>query len=124
MSVLAFLDFSSAFDTIHHTILVHRLHIDFGFNDAVLQWLSSYLTDRTQYVSLTIHCSAFAPVHSGAPQGSVPCPMLFAMYIRPMTALTDSHSIMHHSFAEDLQLQMSTPTDKYIRETSLYLVMY
>ena len=65
ISVLALLDFSSAFDTIDHTILVHRLHTDFGFTDTVLQWFSSYLTDRTQYVSLCNHCSDFAPVHSG-----------------------------------------------------------
>ena len=52
ISVLALLDFSSAFDTIDHTILVHRLHTDFGFTDTVLQWFSSYLTDRTHYVSL------------------------------------------------------------------------
>ena len=36
-TVLALLDFSSAFDTIDHTILVHRLHTDFGFTDTVLQ---------------------------------------------------------------------------------------
>ena len=69
ISVLALLDFSSAFDTIDHPILVHRLHTDFGFIDNVLQWFSSYLTDRTHYVSLSNHCSAFAPVHSDALQG-------------------------------------------------------
>ena len=65
ISVLALLDFSSAFDTIDHPILVHRLHTDFGFADTVLQWFSSYLTDRTHYVPQCNHCSAFAPVHSG-----------------------------------------------------------
>ena len=35
--VLALLDFSSAFDTIDHPILVHRLHTDFEFTDTVLQ---------------------------------------------------------------------------------------
>ena len=50
--VLALLDFSSAFDTIGHPILVHRLHTDFGFTDTVLQWFSSYLTDCTHYVSI------------------------------------------------------------------------
>ena len=54
ISVLALLDFSSAFDTIDHPILVHCLHTDFGFTDTVLQWFSSYLTDRTHYVSLLI----------------------------------------------------------------------
>ena len=38
--------------------------------------------------------------------------MLFAMYIEPLSAIIDSHSIMHHSFADDLQLQMSAPSDR------------
>ena len=105
------LDFSSAFDTIDHPILVHRLHTDLGFTDTVLQWFSSYLTDRTHYVSLSNHCSSFAPVHSVVPQGSVLGPMLFTMYIKPLSDIIDSHSIMHHSFADDLQLQMSAPPD-------------
>ena len=39
ISVQALLDFSSAFDTIDHPILVHRLHTDLGLTDTVLQWL-------------------------------------------------------------------------------------
>ena len=112
ISVLALLNFSSEFDTIDHPILVHRLHTDFGFTDTVLQWFSSYLTDRTHYVSLSNHCSAFTHVHSGVPQGSVLGPILFTMYIKPLSAIIDSHSIIHHSFADDLQLQMSAPPDR------------
>ena len=112
ISILALLDFSSAFDTIDHSILVHSIHTDFGFTDAVLQWFSFYLTDRIQFVSLSNHCSAFAPVHSGVPPGSVHGPILFTMYVEPLSAIIDSHSIIHHYFPDDLQLQMSAPSDE------------
>ena len=78
--------------------------------NTVLQWLASYLTDRTQ--SLSNLRSAFAPVNSGVHQGSVLGPILFTMYIKPLSAIIDSHSIAHHSFADDLQLHMSASTNK------------
>ena len=112
VSVLALLDFSAAFDTIDHSILVHRFHTDFGFTDAVLQWFSSYLIDRTHYISLSNHCYAFAPIHSGIPQGSVLGSMLFTMCIKPLSAIINSHSVIHHSFAENIQLRMSAPPDR------------
>ena len=37
------------------------------------------------------------------------------MYIKPLSAIIDSHSIIHHLFADDIQLEMSAPTDgKYV----------
>ena len=63
-------------------------------------------------MSLSNHCSALALVHSCVPQGSVLGPILFTMYIKPLSAIIDSHSFIHHSFADDLQLQMSAPPDK------------
>ena len=49
ISLLALLEFSSAFDIIDHTILVHRLHTDFdllmlSFNGFHLIWLIVYTT--------------------------------------------------------------------------------
>ena len=52
ISVLTLHDISSAFDTIDHSIHIRRLHTDIGFTDTVLQWFSSYLTDRTHYLSI------------------------------------------------------------------------
>ena len=107
MSVLALFEFSPTFDTIDHSITVHRFHNDFGSTDTVLQWFSSYLADRTQYVSLSTHCSVFAPVHSG-----VLGPILLTMLIKPLSAIIHSHFITHHLLADDLQLQIATPPDK------------
>ena len=106
------LDICSAFDTIDRRILVHRLHTNFGFTDTFLQWFSSYLTDRKNNVSLSNHCSAFATAHSGVPQGSVHGPIIFTMNSKPLSAIIDSHSIICHSFADDLQLLMSAPPDR------------
>ena len=100
MSVLALLDFSSAFDTIDHPIHVHRLHTDFGFTDTVLQWFSSYLTDRTHYVSLSNNCSAFAPVHSGVPQGLAfsPCILTICLLLLTHTLLDTIHFMMTYNY--------------------------
>ena len=87
MSVVAMLDFSSAHNTIDHPILVHRFHTDIGFTDTVLQWASSHMYDRIQYVSLPNHCSTFVPVHSGVPQGSVLGPMHFTMCTEHLSAI-------------------------------------
>ena len=38
--------------------------------------------------------------------------MLFAKYAKPLSAIIDSYSIMHNSFADDLQLQMSASPDE------------
>ena len=107
--MLALLDFSSAFDTIDHSNLVHHLNADLEFIVSVLQWYSSYLADRTQYVSLSKNCYVFAPVHSGVHRGTVLCSMLFFMYITPLSVIIESLSITHHSFADDLQSPMSAP---------------
>ena len=34
------------------------------------------------------------------------------MYIKPLSVIIDSHSIIHHSFADDLRLQMSASPDR------------
>ena len=65
MSVLALLDFSSGFDQVN-SILVHCLHTDFGYNDTVPQWFSSYLIDGTHYISLSNYCSALDLVNSSS----------------------------------------------------------
>ena len=70
VSLLALLDLSAAFDTIG-CMLLHRLHHDFGIQGTALDWFSSYLTNRTQSVSIHCYTSEPAPISFGVPQGSV-----------------------------------------------------
>ena len=45
---VVFLDIRKAFDSINHTILLHKMKVQFGITNVELDWFSSYLTDREQ----------------------------------------------------------------------------
>ena len=51
-TLLVSLDLSAAFDTIDHRILLNRLESTFGISGTALQWITSYLINRSQYVKL------------------------------------------------------------------------
>ena len=48
ISLLGMFDLSAAFDTVDHSILLRRMEISFGIRGTALEWLSSYLTGRSQ----------------------------------------------------------------------------
>ena len=45
---LVMLDSSAAFDTISHKLLINCLKYSFGITNTILQWISSYLSNRSQ----------------------------------------------------------------------------
>ena len=83
--VLVLLDLSAAFDTINHEILT-ELHRIGGQGDA-LRWIESYLTDRTQCVSVNAHLSCLMRPKHGVSQGSVLGPLLFSVYCAGLSSL-------------------------------------
>ncbi|XP_067687017.1 uncharacterized protein [Haliotis asinina] len=96
IAMLVLLDLSAAFDTIDHAMLLSRLEHDYGLNDTVLKWCSSYLTDRKQFVQTNKAMSRSEVLACGVPQGSVLGPILFTMYTRPLGHLISEKHLYSH----------------------------
>ncbi|CAL9705986.1 unnamed protein product [Knipowitschia caucasica] len=103
-SLLLLLDLTAAFDTIEHSILLHRLHTIIGLSGTTLRWFGSYLTDRAEYVALGESKSQTHTVSCGVPQGSVLGPTLFNIYMLPLGHVIGRHGMSFHSYADDTQL--------------------
>ncbi len=69
-----FLDLRKAFDTLNHRILLSKL-LSFNFSPHTLRWIESYLSGRTQYVSIQNYNSAPLSISTGVPQGSILGPL-------------------------------------------------
>ena len=104
VTLLGMLDLSAAFDTVDGDILLERLRISYGLNGTVLQWVESFIKDRSQTVVFDGHKSAAMPLRYGVPQGSVLGPLLFLLYTADVSRIALSMGINVHSYADDIQL--------------------
>ena len=103
-----FLDLSKAFDTVPHKRLCNKLSF-YGIRGALLRWIESFLTNRTQQVIINDKSSDPLPVLSGVPQGSVLGPLLFICYINDMP---NNISSTIRLYADDALLYRSIHNEK------------
>ena len=104
VTLLGLLDQSSAFDVIDHCILIDRLRHTFGFSGKVLEWMTSYLTDRTQYVHFNGVSSNIIPLVCGVLQGSVLGPQFYILYTGGIISIVEQFGFIAHLYADDLQI--------------------
>ena len=95
---MLYLDFSKAFDSVSHNLLIHKLQ-SFGFHSILLNWFRGYLSNRMQRVVIDGSNSDWLPVVSGVPQGSILGPMLFLCFINDMPS--SAHNSTMALFADD-----------------------
>jgi len=101
VTALVLLDFSRAFDTINHNLLLSILHF-IGLGDGPVALFQSYIMDRCQRVLLSNSLSDSVHIRSGVPQGSVLGPLLFLIYTSEFFNSVNFSSI--HMYADDTQI--------------------
>ena len=97
-------DLSAAFDTVDHYILLRQLKISLAYGGAVLEWFSSYLTRRSQQVSVDNVMAKSVFLDYGVLQNSVLDPVLFLLYTSDLVELVHSFGLLAHAYADDLQV--------------------
>lgn len=94
-------DFSKAFDQVKHSYLINKLSA-IGVHSSLLNWISTYLCNRRQCVSMLGWKSKSFVVTSGVPQGSHLGPLLFILFIN------DIVDVFRHSkclmYADDIKI--------------------
>ena len=96
-----FLDFSKAFDTVNHNILLSKLY-HYGIRGTPFKWFENYLSNRTQFVKIGNTKSNCETITCGIPQGSTLGPLLFLLYINDLPNC--SNKLSFRIFADDTNM--------------------
>ena len=108
-TALVFIDFSSAFNTTDHAMLLSRLRLRYGLEGKALDLIASYLHGRTQRVVIGEQSSSSSMLKSGVPQDWVHCcsPFTFnplATLYEPMACSTPNTPMTYSYIVTSLSL--------------------
>jgi len=104
ITVLVLLDFSKAFDSVDHDILLLKLK-NIGFAEHTIKWFSEYLSHRKQVVISGKSKSKTFATHRGVAQGSVLGPLVFLIYVNDVGK--SLKFCEYQMYADDLQIYLN-----------------
>ena len=104
-------DYSSAFQSVNHSLLLHKLKHSFQITDKAFEWIRSYLSGREQRVVVQGKCSQWVHVKSGTPEGGLLSPLLFACFVNDLPGSLQTESLM---FADDVKLYRGVDSESEI----------
>ncbi len=94
------MDYQKAFDKVPYRRLITKLS-SYQINPVITTWISEFLTNRKQQVTVHGKSSAAKDVTSGIPQGSVLGPLLFVIYINDLPEILKCEPYL---FADDTKV--------------------
>ena len=104
---------SKAFDTFNHNILIQKLE-HYGIRGVTKLWFQDHLTNRKQIVKYSQVRSKEMLIENGLPQGSIPGPILFLLYVNDIE--TCSQLLSFVLFADDTNIFYSNKCLKTVNE--------
>ena len=96
-----FVDFQKAFDTVDHQILIQKSNCC-GTRGIARNWFSSYLQNRTEFVSINGFDSNVNATCCGVPQGFILGPLLFPICINDLHFAMKYCKVHHYADGTNL----------------------
>ena len=96
--------FCKAFDLVDHNLLLQKLRL-YKCDESSLSWFNSYLSNRTQMVSINNKLPSSEPIKFGVPHGSILGPLMFLIFINYLFLVLEN---------------TITSTDLYVDDTTVY----
>ena len=108
--IIAYIDFSKAFDVVSHRKLFARLQ-SYGISGILLSWLQKFFSDRTHCTKVGAVLSDPTMLISGVIQGSVLGPLMFLVFINELAEVLAKFGILVKFFADDVKLYVKIMND-------------